>query len=95
MKARGIFFSGERGYHLLFDPETIAETFSQETEVLQEVVSARTEEIETVLVELLSLPNLHEGRSFVQALPRELQHVLVLLYFEILEGRLRRHQTLH
>jgi hypothetical protein len=35
------------------------------------------------------------GRSFVGGLPLEIRHVLVLLYFELLDDRLRDRQTRH
>jgi hypothetical protein len=95
MNTKGIFFSGERGFHLLFDTAVIAEAFEQDAEELQQIAETRMDEVESVLAELFSLPTLRDGRAFIRGLPRALQHVLVLLYFEILEARLRRSQTLH
>lgn len=95
MDTRGIFFAGERGFHLLFDHRTIAEAFEQDADRLRKLITRRMPEIESALVELFSLPTPGDGRVFIRSLPRPIQHVLVLLYFEILEGRLRRSQTLH
>jgi hypothetical protein len=95
MDAEGILQAGERGIHLLFDTDTIAEAFDQDGEMLQEVCRRRRLEIESVLVQLMALPTARDARTFIQSLPRQLQHVLVLLYFELLDGRLRRVHTIH
>jgi hypothetical protein len=95
MDAEGILFSAERGIHLLFDTDIIAEAFEQDGETLRALVEARRTDVELVLVQLLTLPSALEARRFISALPRDLQYVLVLLYFELLDGRLGEARTLH
>jgi hypothetical protein len=87
--------SGERGIHLLFDNGTIAEAFAQDARALEARVRGDAEGIERAIRGLLAQPSATEGRAFVSTLPRELQYVLVLLYFELLDERLRRRRDLH
>jgi hypothetical protein len=51
--------------------------------------------VERAIRGLLAQPSATAGRAYVAGLPRELQYVLVLLYFELLDERLRRRRTLH
>ncbi len=95
MDAEGIFFSAERGIHVLFDIETIVEAFEQDELALQVMAEHRRTDVELILVQLLALPDAVEARRFIASLPREFQHVLVLLYFEVLDGRLAASQTRH
>jgi hypothetical protein len=87
--------AGERGSHLLFDTPTIAEAFAQDARRLEAVVRADAAGVERAIRGLLAQPTCTAGRVFVETLPRELQYVLVLLYFELLDGRLRRRRVLH
>jgi hypothetical protein len=91
----GVLASGERGIHLLFDTGTIAEAFAQDAARLEAHVRGDGEAVERAIRGLLAQPSATAGRAFVEGLPRELQYVLVLLYFELLDERLRRRRTLH
>ncbi len=51
--------------------------------------------VERAIHGLLAQPSCTAARAFVESLPRALQYVLVLLYFELLDGRLREHAPLH
>jgi hypothetical protein len=87
---------GARGTHLLFDRQVIAEAFEQPAEDLRAVVDRELDGIQAAVRELLELPDAGAGRAFIEALPRPVQHVIVLLYFELLDGALRRDRvTLH
>lgn len=89
MQGDGIFLLGERGLHLLFEPGTIEAALDQDPGALRDVVVAHRDELEAVLGEILGLADAATARTLIAALPRELRHVLVHLYFEILEGRMR------
>jgi hypothetical protein len=88
MDAEHIFRAGERGIHLLFDAATIGAAFEADPERLRAVVALRRAELQAVLVEILDLERSDQARALIAALPAELRHVLVLLYFELLERRL-------
>lgn len=90
MNGEGVFELGERGYHLLFDHATIAAALGTDPDALRAVVVAHRDELEDVLAEILGLADTGAARSLIAALPEGLRHVLVHLYFEILEGRMRR-----
>jgi hypothetical protein len=96
MDAERILNVGERGMHLLFDQSAIADAFAADPDRLRDVVMRRRREIETALGEILSLDRAEQARALIAELPPELRHVLVLLYFELLERRIaRRRPVLH
>jgi hypothetical protein len=95
MDTERLLAAGERGSHLLFDTRTIAEAYSQDARQLEAVVRSDGPAVERAIHGLLAQPTCSAGRVFVESLPRALQYVLVLLYFELLDGRLRRRRILH
>ncbi len=86
----GIFLLGERGFHLLFDAATISAAFDEDPGAVRAAVIAHRSELEAVLGEILGIDDAVDARALIATLPSELRHVLVHLYFEILENRLRR-----
>jgi hypothetical protein len=95
MDARTLFETSARGIHLLFDTPTIAEAFGEEPKALRRTVEQRFPEIRYVVHHLLALPSAVDGREFIAGLPRDLRCVIVLLYFELLDDRLRRSPLRH
>jgi hypothetical protein len=95
MDADRVLSESERGIHLLFDNATIAEAFAQDPAALQRALKALGASVESVVEALLRQPTALAGRAFIEGLAPELRHVLVLLYFELLDGRLRRSRVLH
>jgi hypothetical protein len=96
LDAERIFQAGEQGIHLLFEPATIGAAFAEDPERLRATVQERRGELQGVLGALLSLDRAEQARRFIAGLPPELRHVLVVLYFELLERRLlRRGRVLH
>lgn len=87
--------TGERGIHLLFDTETIAEAYRQDADRLREALAGRLEEVHFVIRHVLRLSDLNAAREYIASLAPALRHILVLLYFELLDSRLRKHPTLH
>jgi len=79
-----------KGNHLLFPNELIAEAFSRSATVLQAALEDRREEIGQTVSALLALENLEQGRDFVSSLSRDIQHILILLYFQLVDGVLQR-----
>jgi hypothetical protein len=89
MDTNRLLYAGERGTHLLFDRSEIEEAFSDGAEDLQGIVGARMEEIHAAVESVVSIPDLPAARRFVSSLPSEVRQVLVLLYFELLDSRVR------
>ena len=89
MDTNRLLDAGERGTHLLFDRGQIEEAFAEETGDLQQIVGARLDEIHAAVENVVSIPDLVSARRFVSSLPRDVRHVLVLLYFELLDSRVR------
>lgn len=86
---------GERGIHLLFDADTIHDAFEQDAERLRLELAGRVAEVHFAIEYVVRLPSLEEARRFIAELAPAVRHVLVLLYFELLDGRLRRRRVLH
>ncbi len=79
-----------KGNHLLFPNELIAEAFSRNATSLQAALEHRREEIGQTVSALLSFETLDEGRDFVSGLSRDIQHILILLYFQLVDGVLKK-----
>ena len=86
---------GERGIHLLFDRQMISEAFDQDADLLREDIAGRIGEIHGAIQQLVEFETPEQGQRFVARLAPSVRHVLVLLYFELLDGRLRQNPTLH
>jgi hypothetical protein len=87
--------AGERGLHVLFDTAWISEAFAQDAEDLRDALVGREHEIRFAVQHLESLPDADEGRRYIAQLGAPVRHILVLLYFEMLDGRIRDHRILH
>ena len=85
---------GELGIHLLFETTMIAEAFGQDADRLRSAVDGRLPDLQVALRRLSELEPL-QARSFVAELEPALRHVLILLYFDLLDGRLRQKPVLH
>ena len=95
MTPRQLLEMGERGIHLLFETPMIEQAFGQDGPTLRRIVETRLGEVHRAAKTLLELVSPDAGRSFVAGLPVEVRHVLVLLYFELLDDRIRARQTRH
>lgn len=89
MDTNRLLDAGELGTHLLFDRRSIQEAFSNEAEDLRGIVAARLEEIQAAVESVVAIPELGAARRFVASLPADVRRVLVLLYFELLDSRVR------
>ncbi|MGI9431729.1 MAG: hypothetical protein ACR2PQ_05930 [Myxococcota bacterium] len=95
MDAERVLAVSERGIHLLFDNETIAEAFAQDPERLERVIFTEGLELEGVIEGLLGQPTAVEGRRYLDQLSEDLRYILVLVYFERLDRRLERTRVIH
>jgi hypothetical protein len=85
-----------KGNHLLFSNEIISEAFLRNVGALHNLFESRRDEINEIVRTLLSQPSLDQGRNYILSLPRDDQHILILLYFQLVENvLLRRKPTLH
>lgn len=95
MNPRQLLEMGERGVHLLFETPMIEDAFGQDAPTVRRILTTRLAEVHAAVERLLAVESPDVGRSFVAALPRDIRHVLVLLYFELLDDRIRSRQTRH
>ena len=81
-----LLVAAARGTHLLFDNGTIAAAFAQDPLLLREIVDRRGDELEEAVEIVLALPSADDARRFIAGLPAEIQHLLVVLYFELIDA---------
>lgn len=95
MDTERMLAASERGTHLLFETSTIHAAYAQDPGRLRSLVQGSGREVEPVIDELLRQPTAAAGRSFIAELPPELQYLLVLLWFELVDGRTAERRVLH
>ncbi len=79
---------GLQGNHILFSNDQIRRAFSKSEHELERLGSQKVEQVREVLREILTLPNMEEKKEFIQRLPEDIQNIIILLYFQILEKNL-------
>lgn len=95
MDTERLFDLGERGIHVLFDTQMIHDALDQSARHLRSVIDANMDEIQQAVVCVLGVQTPGGSRAMIEALPRDIRHVVVLLYLEMLDERLRRRDTRH
>jgi len=95
MDADRVMAVSEQGIHLLFDNATIHEAYSQDPSRLERVILQEGLHVQTVIEDLLSQPTAIEGRRYLEQLSPDVRSILVLVYFELLDGRLQAARVVH
>ncbi len=85
---------GARGVHLLFANAEIEAAFEQDASALRDELAGRAAEVQCAIDTLMRLDDLDRGRAFIDTLDDEVRHVLVLIYFDLLDTHVRRDATL-
>jgi hypothetical protein len=80
-----VISQGLKGHHVLFDNEQIRRAFAKGDMELTSLGVDRVREVRGALREIFELGNTEERRDYIAGLPEEIQHILVFLYFQILE----------
>lgn len=86
---------GARGIHLLFDTSAIEAAFERGADSLREELAGRGAEVQAAIDTLMHLQDVPHGRAFIDSLDESIRHVLVLIYFDLLDGHVRRAAPLH
>ena len=86
---------GARGIHLLFANDEIEAAFEQDADVLRNDLAGRNAEVNSAIEALLRLDDVTQGRRLIDHLDDEIRHVLVLIYFDLLDTHVRQGATLH
>lgn len=86
---------GARGVHLLFANEEIEAAFERDAGALRDELAGRAAEVQSAIDALLRLEDLERSRAFLGALDPGIRHVLVLIYFDLLDTHVRRGASLH
>ena len=86
---------GARGVHLLFANHQIEAAFERDAAALRDGIVGRAVEVQSAIDALLALDDVDRGRAFIDTLDEEIRHVLVLIYFDLLDTHVRRAATLH
>jgi hypothetical protein len=90
-----LFDAGERGTHLLFDRTAIQAAFRHDPAAFHDIVRRRISEIRATLRALLDSEGIEAAQKLVAGLDAEVRDVLVVLYFDVLESRLRQDALHH
>jgi len=76
---------GARGSHVLFETDRIREAFEKEEEELVCLGAEQAEDVRDALRNVLAISEIEDKRDFLSSLPREIQYVLIHLYFQMIE----------
>ncbi len=80
---------GMKGNHLLFNNQRIREAFQRNNEELADLGSEKVGELRRILKEIFQIPDLEGKKEYIEHLPEEIQHVLIFLYFQIVEQNIK------
>jgi hypothetical protein len=80
-----IISQGLKGNHILFDNDLIRRAFARGDIALTALGTNRVKEVRDALRDIFSIPSTEDKRDYISHLPEEVQHILVYLYFQILE----------
>ncbi len=85
-KFQFVLSEGRKGNHLLFDSETIRETFQRDSSELSALFQSKIEEINTALNQTFQFASFEEKRDFIRTLSPDLRQAMIFGYFQLLEG---------
>jgi hypothetical protein len=85
---------GARGVHLLFANEQIESAFERDAGSLRDELAGRGAEVQAAVDALMALDDLASGRALIDSLDTCVRDVLVLIYFDLLDTRVRQGATL-
>ena len=80
-----VIYLGAQGNHILFDNDSIRETFSKHEHELADLGTELVGQIRDALRMVFQIPEFEDKRDFISSLPRDVQHVLIFLYFQMVE----------
>ena len=87
---------GIKGNHILFKNERIREAFGKDLGKLAAAGKLDVDEINRVVKEIISIQGLEEKKLYIESLPLEMQDVLIILYFQLIDKNLMSgHKILH
>jgi hypothetical protein len=87
---------GTKGIHLLFDTETIREAFEEDPNNFEIELDGRRDEVRFAIETMSNLSSsLEKTREFIENLDPPIRHILVLVYFEMLDEHLLSQAVFH
>jgi hypothetical protein len=86
---------GARGVHLLFANDEIEAAFEQDATALRAQLAGRAAEVSSAIDALMHLDDLGRGRALIDSLDPHVRHILVLIYFDLLDTHVRPEATRH
>ena len=84
-----------RGVHLLFANDEIEAAFEQDASALRAELAGRSAEVSSAIDTLMQLDDLGRGRALIDSLDAHVRHILVLIYFDLLDTHVRSEATRH
>lgn len=95
MNTENIIKIGVQGIHVLFDNETIVQAFSQDADYLRDEIEKDLNSIQAYVQKLGKAKTIDDARAFLASLPTPIRYLFVLLYFEMIDERLRKQCVFH
>ena len=80
-----VIYLGAQGNHVLFDNARIREAFSKREEDLADLGSTLVSEVREAINRVFSIPEFEAKKQYIASLPRDVQDVLIFLYFQMIE----------
>ena len=91
---KSILDQSEMGFHLLFDNQSIANTFRKDFSEDDFFQAENIKLVQTDLLKLLQLKSMPDKQEFIRCLPDENRERLIRAYFYIIENNLKNSQKL-
>lgn len=76
---------GLKGNHVLFDVDDIKQAMGGETKDLTDIAPGQAKEVNRAIQEIVAMQGLEEKKDFIKDLPREIQDVIIHLYFQMID----------
>jgi len=91
-----VILLGTQGNHVLFENERIKEAFTQRREdELADLGSELVIQVREAVARVFAIPDFESKKEYIQKLPKEVQDVLIYLYFQMIEKNVLLNQKLY
>lgn len=80
-----VIYLGAHGNHVLFDNARIREAFEKREDELADMGSDMVFEVREAVNQVLTIPDFEGKKDYIDGLPKEIQDVLIFLYFQMIE----------
>ena len=76
---------GAHGNHILFDNDQIRQAFAGNEADLAELGSDKAVQVREAVRKIITIPDFEDKKEFISSLPKDVQEMLIFLYFQMIE----------